>query len=54
VMIADLQSFITKNMIPDTLRDDAASIISMLNDIEIPGFGYNSLASALTDSSITK
>lgn len=54
VMITDLQSFISKNMIPDTLRDDAASIISMLNDIEIPGSGYNSLASALTDSSITK
>lgn len=52
VMIADLQSFTRKKMIPDTLRDDVASIISMLNTIEIPG--YNSLASALTDSSMTK
>lgn len=52
VMIADLQSFTRKKMIPDSLRDDVASIINMLNSIEIPG--YNSLANALTDSSITK
>lgn len=57
VMISDLQTFAQKKMIPDTLKDDVASIIQMLNAIELPASSpgsYNSLASALTDSSIMK
>jgi hypothetical protein len=54
VMITDLREFTRKRMVPDTLKDDVASIISMLDAIEIPGSDYNSLASASTDSSITK
>jgi hypothetical protein len=56
-MIADLQTFNKKKMIPDTLKDDVASIIKMLNAIELPAslpVSYNSFASASTDSSITK
>jgi hypothetical protein len=56
-MIADLQTFNKKKMIPDTLKDDVASIIKMLNAIELPASlpgSYNSFASASTDSSITK
>ena len=57
VMISDLQTFAQKKMIPDTLKDDVASIIQMLNAIELPASSpgsYNSFASALTDSSIMK
>jgi hypothetical protein len=35
-MIDDLQTFTEKKIIPDTLKNDVASIISMLNDIELP------------------
>ena len=57
VMIGDLHTFETKKMIPDTLKNDVTSIINMLNAIELPGpakEGYNTLASALTDSPTTK
>lgn len=56
-MIADLRGFSRKRMIPDSLKDDVASIIKMLNAIKLPespNEGYNSFASVLTDSSITK
>lgn len=57
VMIADLRTFAQRKMIPDSLKDEAASIVKMLNDLDLPpsvADGYNSLASASTDSSITK
>lgn len=56
-MIAELRTFTRKRMIPDSLKDDVASIIQMLNAIDLPAVpqgNYNSLASALTDSSMTK
>lgn len=56
-MITDLQTFTKKKMIPDSLKDEVASIIRMLNAIDLPAAttdGYNSFASASTDSSMTK
>jgi len=54
VMIADLQAFTRKKMIADSLKDEVASIIRMLDAMALPGSDYNSLASAATESSITK
>lgn len=56
VMIADLQGFTKKKMVPDSLKGDVSVIIRMLSTLELPGAqgSYNSLASASTDSSMTK
>jgi hypothetical protein len=56
-MVADLQTFGKRKMIPDSLKDDVASIIKMLNAFDLSASmpdGHNNFASALTDSSMTK